>query len=154
MKRINPWPWAIIATFVLFLSGTLTLVVVACSHHLDLVSPDYYEQEIRFQNHLNRVRNTSELKRAVAIRLDPATRRLLIALPTEQTGKVTTGQVHLYRPSSAGLDQKIALNTNPSGEQSLDASHLLPGHWKVRVTWTCDGRDYFTEQSIMLQKPL
>jgi hypothetical protein len=45
----NLWPWAIVLTFVLFISGTVSLVVMACSQKVELVSQNYYEQELQFQ---------------------------------------------------------------------------------------------------------
>jgi hypothetical protein len=150
----NLWPWAIIATFVVFLSGTASLVVLACSQKVDLVSADYYDQEIRFQNHLDRLNNARDLQRAASIRFDAATHRLLIALPPEQSGKATNGQIQLYRPSTIGLDRRLPLAVNASGEQALDASNLRPGFWKVRLAWTCAGQDYFAEQGVLVGRAL
>lgn len=150
----NLWPWAIIATFIVFLSGTASLVVLACSQKVDLVSADYYEQEVRFQSHLDRLNHARELKRPASVRFDAATQRLLIALPSEQNGKVTNGQIHLYRPSTASLDERVALKVNDLGQQSLDASALHPGFWKVRIAWTCAGQDYFAEEGILVSKTL
>jgi len=44
----NLWPLGILLAFGLFFAGTIGLVVMACSHKMDLVSADYYEREIKF----------------------------------------------------------------------------------------------------------
>jgi len=38
----NLWPLGIIAAFVIFISGTISLVVMASSHKAELVSDNYY----------------------------------------------------------------------------------------------------------------
>ena len=39
--KSNPWPFAIILTFIIFLAGTIGLVVMACTRKVDLVSSNY-----------------------------------------------------------------------------------------------------------------
>ena len=34
--------------------------------------------------------------------------------------------------------------------QSLDASALKPGLWKIRVSWTVGQQDYFIDQKIVI----
>src|SRR5438045_4118000 len=78
------WPWAIIAAFCLFISGTVSLVVLACSQKVDLVSADYYEQEIRFQKHLDRVKCTEQSGARAAIGYDAPSQSIRISLPGNQ----------------------------------------------------------------------
>jgi nitrogen fixation protein FixH len=59
--------------------------------------------------------------------------------------------VHLYRPSSAGLDQKLKLEPDAKGVQTIDAAKLLPGLWEVRVFWTADRRDYFISRKVYVE---
>lgn len=60
------------------------------------------------------------------------------------------GGVQLYRPSAAGMDQRFKLTLNSQGMQSLDVSALRSGLWKVRVSWTVDGQEYFLEKNVVL----
>src|SRR5690349_16050760 len=131
----NLWPYGIILTFIPFISGTVGLVIMACAQKADLVSPDYYEQEIRFQSHLNRAARTQSLGASVAYK--PDTQQIRIELPKTLAPEKPVGQIHLYRPSAAGLDRHFVLDPDSQGFQSLDAAALVAGLWKVRVTWTC-----------------
>jgi hypothetical protein len=145
----NFWPYGIILTFVLFISGTIGLVVMACGQKTDLVSPDYYEQEIRFQSHLDRAVRTRPL--AASISYDSAARKIRIELPKTVAAEKAVGDIFLYRPSAAGLDRHVALDSDSQGVQSIDASVLVPGFWKVRVAWTSAAEDYFLERSITIK---
>lgn len=145
----NPWPWAIVGTLVLFLAGTVSLVVLACSQKVDLISRNYYEQELKFQAQIERQDHARKLPDA-AVTYDAAARRILISLPKEHANRTVSGWIQLYRPSAAGLDREIALNVDARGSQALDAAALQPGLWKVRVFWKADNKEYFIDQKVVL----
>ena len=143
----NLWPFGIVLAFALFLTGTLSLVVVACSHKMDLVSSDYYEREIRYETHLDRLRRTGS---QASIVYDGPARRIAIRLPAASPGSPLSGWVELYRPSAAKLDRRYPLSLDPHGVHSVDARELSPGLWKVRVSWNATGQDFFAEQSVIV----
>lgn len=146
----NPWPFGIMLALGLFAAGTLALIVIASSQKVDLVSADYYEQEIQFQSQLDRLNRTAPFGDDVKIAYDAATRRITISLPAEHANPDTAGHIHLYRPSTTGLDRELALNLDAAGGQTVDAAALLPGLWKVRVRWTARNQEYFADRSVMV----
>lgn len=154
MNAIKPhrslWPYAIITAFAIFISGTVALVVLAYSHRVDLVSSDYYEQEIKFQSHLDRLRRTRNLDAQGIVAYDFTTQQITISVPTNQTGQAVSGRIQLYRPSAAGLDQQVTLAPDSKGVQVVDAKDLRPGLWKVRVSWTIGDNDYFMDHKIIV----
>jgi nitrogen fixation protein FixH len=144
------WPYGIIAAFAIFISGTIGLIVLACAHRTELVSADYYEQEIKFQNRLDQLRRTAELNVAGAIAYDVGQQRIRICLPTGQSREAVSGRIQLYRPSAAGLDRQVALAPDRQGVQIVEAKDLRPGLWKVRVSWTVGDSDFFIDQKIIV----
>jgi hypothetical protein len=143
----NLWPLGIMLAFALFFAGTLSLVVMACSHKMDLVSSDYYEREIKYETHLDRLRRTGS---QASIVYDRAARRIAIGLPRASSGLPLSGWVELYRPSAAELDRRYPLSLDAQGVHSVDARELSPGLWKVRVSWNATGQDFFAEQSVIV----
>ena len=171
MKQpLNFWPLAIIVTFVLFISGTISLVVMACSQKTDLVSSDYYEQEIKFQRHLDQLEHTRTWAKDASVTYDSSTRHIRISLPKRQALSLShegegrgegeqrrptespqlTGHIQLYRPSAAGLDRRLKLETDSEGVQYLDTYSLQRGLWKVRVSWNANGTEYFLDRSLLI----
>jgi|ERR1051325_5058184 nitrogen fixation protein FixH len=146
----NPWPLAIIGGFILFIAGTIGLIVLACSQKMDLVSSDYYEQEIRFQHHIDRERRTAHLAAGAVVAYDAVKHRITIALPAAQARHAILGHIQLYRPSAAGLDRQIQLELNGNGVQSVSTEDLRPGLWKVRVAWTVEGQEFFLDQQVVI----
>jgi nitrogen fixation protein FixH len=150
-KNQTLWPFAIIGAFALFISGTVCLIVLACTHGSDLVSANYYEQELKFQEHIDRVHRTEVMAASAKVAYNADNATITLSLPTPQIAGATAGHIQLYRPSSVGLDRDVKLNVDRSGIQSVDASGLEPGLWRVRVSWTAEEREYYTEQQLVVK---
>jgi nitrogen fixation protein FixH len=148
-NRPNLWPVGILLSFGLFFAATICLVVVACSHRMDLVSPDYYEREIRFQEHIDRAQRGAAPASKPIVSYDLATRSISVSLKASSPNNLK-GRIELYRPSAAALDRHFELQLTADGTQSLDAAHLTPGLWKVRLTWTVADQEFFAEQDVIV----
>ena len=143
--KANLWPLGIILTFVIFIAGTVGLVVMSCLHGTDLVNANYYDQEIKYQA---RIDSEARAQQAGAnVSYDQTARHIVITLPATKT---VLGQIQLYRPSAAGLDKEFKLEPAANGVQTLDTAGLPPGLWKIRVSWNSDGHDYFIDQKIII----
>ncbi|MCX8089317.1 MAG: FixH family protein [Verrucomicrobiae bacterium] len=153
MKPVrNPWPLGLILAFALFIAGTAALIAIAASQRSDLVTPDYYEQELRYQTRLDALNRTAPYAGRICVELDAAGQQLQITLPRETLGPDTAGRIELYRPSAAPLDRAWPLQPDADGAQTFDVSGLEPGLWKVRLHWRTAGQDYFLERNLVLKR--
>lgn len=148
-KMINPWPIAITAWFSLCLIGTATFVIYASSQRVDLVRPDYYEEEVRYQQQINRL-NRAQQAGGVGIRYDAGQNRITLVLPPEHAKRAASGRIHLFRPSDSRLDRDLALAIDSGGRQNISAGGLPSGLWKVRVEWKAGGEDYLANGSVVV----
>ena len=146
----NLWPLGFILTLVVFFAGTVGLIVMACSQRVDLVSPDYYERELKFQGQIDRVERTHRAPSQASVAYDAAGQCITVSLPADQAGREINGRIELYRPSAAGLDRAVKLAPDSKGVQRLDAAGLAPGLWKVRVSWTVEQQDYFLDEKVVV----
>jgi hypothetical protein len=146
----NLWPLGIIATFVLFITGTVGLIVMACSQKTDLVSADYYEKELKFQGQIDRVERTRRAASQASVIYDPAGNCITVSLPADQAQREVTGSIELYRPSATGMDRAVKLAPDANGTQRLDAAALAHGLWRVRVSWTSEKQNYYLEQKVVV----
>src|SRR5215510_6578515 len=144
----NPWPLSIIAFFTVAIIGCGTFIAFCSRHPADLVADDYYEQEIRYQGQIDRLQHAQQPAAAVAVTYDAGTKRISIALAPNYASRKPCGSIQLYRPSAANLDRQLKLAPDEHGVQTIDASSLLPGLWKVRVSWTADAKEFFLDQKI------
>ena len=58
--RIEPWPIGIAGFFVVLIAALATWAVVAQRNREELVSADYYEQEVAYQQQINRLRRSAD----------------------------------------------------------------------------------------------
>jgi hypothetical protein len=149
-KRRNPWPITITAFFIVFFSGLVAFIIFASTQRVDLVRADYYEQEIHFQQQMERVNRTRNMADPAAVSYHSEQRCITIRLPSPPSGQAT-GQIHLYRPSDARLDQQFPLALQSDGTQRVDVSKLRVGLWKVRVQWELAGKEYYVDQPIVIR---
>jgi hypothetical protein len=145
----NPWPTSIIAFFTVAIIGCGTFIAFCSRHPADLVAADYYEQEIRYQGQIDRLQHATQAAHAATVTYHAKTRLISIALPNYSHRK-PSGSIQLYRPSTTNLDRQLKLEPDEQGVQTIDASSLLPGLWKVRVSWTADQKGYYLDQTIVV----
>jgi hypothetical protein len=142
--HFNPWPFGIIAVFVLLFIGITAVIIIAFTHRETLVSENYYEQEITYQSQIDDTARAQ--KSGAAISSNATGGKLVISLPVAQLAQKLSGTIELYRPSDPTLDQTIRLAPRADGTQSLDSAKLAAGLWRVRVKWNAGGQNYFLEQ--------
>lgn len=150
-KIQNPWPVGLVVFFIIFTSYIVGFVIFSCRQKMDLVREDYYDQEIRFQQQIDRVQRSVPVLADAAINYDRAGDFVTVKLPAVGTHEIS-GTVSFYRPSDAGLDANVKLELDPAGDQSVSVHALRAGLWKVRVQWKTGQQDYFFEKPIVIKR--
>jgi hypothetical protein len=148
-SKWSPWPIAIIGFFAAAIAGGISFVVFCCMHPTDLVTSDYYEQEVRYQAQIEKISRTKEISVVATVDYDPGQKVITIKVPQHHLPSLT-GTIHLYRPSSAVLDQQLNLKPDPEGVQLVKAADLAPGLWKIKVNWSADGKGYLLDQKVKI----
>lgn len=148
--KINPWPIAIVLYFVLFISGIVAWIAFAMRNDMELVRPDYYEQEIRYQQQIDRQNRAALLGDQLEVRFRPEQKTLTIGLPKTPGEESVTGEIHLYRPSDSRLDRHIPLALDRYNAQTVELGALQAGLWKVRLAWVSGGAEYYHDQKLIL----
>jgi len=145
----NLWPASIVGFFVIAIIFLATFVAWAVRQREDLVSADYYEREVRYQQQLDSMNRSQAIAAQVVVTFNPAQQAIILTLPRDQRSGAT-GSVHLYRPSDARLDREVPLAVDANGIQRVNAKTLEGGLWKVRVKWNSNGQEYFLDQPVIV----
>ncbi|WP_194778488.1 FixH family protein [Pararhodonellum marinum] len=137
------WGNSIVIVFVVFAVIMISMVTICMKQDdLHLVTQHYYEEEIKYQEHIDRVINASTLN-LTALAYDRDKKTMTLDLPI---GAV--GSLHFFRPSDARLDQILAVNMDQEKGIQVDVKGLKPGYWRVKLNWTASGKEYFQELKI------
>lgn len=148
--RRNPWPYAIVGYFIVFISAMACWITYAVRNDMELERADYYDHEVRYQAQIDRATRTASIRNEVSVTYKPDQMNLTIALPRDHRRPDTTGELHLYRPSDSRLDQRFPLALGESGVQILNVSDLQRGLWKLRLSWTANGSEYYFDQPLVI----
>ena len=147
------WARGIVAAYGVFALLTLTMVALAFSRDVHLVSEDYYEREIEHQRHIERVTRTNALPEGQQWTFTQDAEAYLFRFPTDRVKARIDGRIHFYRPDDAALDHLVDIALDEDGRQRVAASLLEPGRWRVRIEWQCAGLDYYDEFALTVKAP-
>lgn len=132
-------------TIIAFVGFILTLVVISVRQDdIHLVTENYYEKEIKYQDQIDRETSAAGLDREVLL-FDSQSKSMVLDLPVG-----AKGNLQLFRPSDARLDQELALDIQEEGKTTVSLDKLKSGYWKVQLTWTENGTDFYQEKKISL----
>lgn len=115
---------------------------------INLVSEDYYQKEIAYQDNIDQMNNTNQLSRELKFDYKVDSQEVMLGFPKESIG--STGVVNFYRPADASKDFKVKLNIANSENQTIPVQSLDRGLWVVKVSWEKDGKGYYKEEKMIL----
>jgi nitrogen fixation protein FixH len=140
--------WLIFGGFVVFILGC---VAFASMQRYDLVTPDYYAQQIDYQSQIDKNARTALLTEQPTIEFRNGDRTLSVAFPATFDPAQTAGTIHLFRPSNSSWDRTVPIALDAAGAQIIPAEKLVRGYWKVKVDWQSNGESYYFEQPIVIE---
>lgn len=147
--KIN-WGTGIVLAFMGFIGFILYFVINASTdvkYQHDLVSPDYYEEELNYQYEIDGEQKAILEKFFPKIILN--TKSLDFIFPSEKLAYDFDGHIILYRPSNKKLDLKIPITLKDS-IMKVSLEHLVPGRYDIKVFWVNSGQNYAYKKSVQL----
>lgn len=135
----------IVVSFVLFATFMAVLVTVCVRQDVSLVSKSYYDEEIKYQDQIERERNTQSLEKKPTIEL----RGNDLILAWNQDIPVTRATVSLFCPSNAKMDRTFKLAEGNNSE-ILELDDLNKGMYRVKLRWTMNNKEFYQEEIINL----
>jgi len=142
------WGYRVAALYISFVVMMLVLVSMAVKQDFDLVSPDYYRQEIEYQNRINKINNTQKLKEPLTFQIDDEAKQIHIQFP--KSLKTPSGKILLYRPTDSKKDVLMDVLANTDNAQSIDIAALQKGLWRIKIDWAANDVAYYNEEVIVI----
>lgn len=127
-------------TFALIMVG---VVFLSRQHDPGLVSKDYYNLDLNYQEHMDKKQNTANLSEALEIRYDAIRKVIRLKFPTN--AGTPAGAIKAYRSASVQDDFNLDVKTGPEGVMEIPAGQLTKGLWHLEVDWQANGTKYFNE---------
>lgn len=139
--------WALYGGFVLFI---LSMVAYVSLVDFQLVEKDYYPKEVAYQQRIDSEERALALPVQPSIRTSGVPQSAQLQLPPEWAGDVTDGSILFMRPSDHHYDFSVDIKTDANGLQEIVSDKLIPGFWRVTVSWKLDGQDYVTRHELFV----
>jgi hypothetical protein len=112
-----------------------------------LVVDDYYEKDINYQAHKDRVANSKALKTDLSIQKIKG-KEVRLQFP-DLPGTIS-GEVLFYKPDNASKDFKVQVKTDATGLLTVSTVNLVRGLWRIKVDWQAGDELYYNEMELIL----
>lgn len=143
------WGTGIVIAFIGFISFIMYFVInmnTNDKYDHDLVTEDYYKQELEFQNEINKETNAKSLTNN--IQWKKTDQGVIIVFPETLKANNITGKVFLYRPSNKQFDFEIPISLS-NHNLLIPDKRLLDGRWNIKVDWQYNDIDYLFKKEII-----
>lgn len=141
------WGYRIAAVYLVFVAGIGWMVYRSAGERVDLVTPDYYEQEIRYQERIRQQENAATLSAPVSASFRDG--RIEVQLPSEFDSTEVEGELTLYCPSDAGKDLHTRFTTTDRWAfLTVPADHS--GLQVLKLAFRAGDKGYHVEREILI----
>lgn len=137
------WGWKITLLYGGFVTMMVTLVVLSSQQDIPLVRNDYYEHDLKYNEHLTRMGNSQKLTKNVAVNYDEPNGKVTLQFPEEM--KSLSGEILVFRPSQEGIDFTLPIEKLENNQLTFGTSEMLKGKWKLKINWENESTAYYKE---------
>jgi hypothetical protein len=140
------WGTGILITIIIFMSITVLTGIYLMNQDVQLVTDNYYEKDLKYQNQIDKLNRTAALEEKVEIKFDGLAVELVF--PTSFDKSKLSGEIYFYRPSDRKKDFTIPLTLNSEARQIIPVTRIDKGFWRIKLSWSSDGIEYYNERAI------
>jgi hypothetical protein len=149
MKRIKiHWGYRVAVLYTGFASLIIFLVSLTFRENIDLVTPDYYAQELKYQEKKESIERNNRLENPA--RISRTKEQAVVIFPANFNPGDITGTIHIFRPSDKELDFQLAIRPDDNNYQIIDLKTLTRGLYRIKVSFKVNGEEYFLEEQIVV----
>ena len=140
------WGTGIALVYGLFALTMIGVVIRSQSYDPGLVSKDYYNLDMNYQEHLDKKQNAANLKESVTVRFDAVKQVIRVQFPASLG--TPAGSVKYFRMDTVKDDQNLKIRTDQAGIMEIPASQLTAGLWSLEIDWQANGTKFFNEAMV------
>jgi hypothetical protein len=140
------WGYKILFVYAIFITGILFMVFKSATQKMDLVTPDYYAKELKYQEKIDESNRVNALSEELHYQIKEA--EITINFPKDFAGKKITGTVNLYCPwdETKDITQNFSLQ-----DAALIIKTVNKGQHELHINWQAAGVTYYFEKKIFIQ---
>jgi hypothetical protein len=143
------WGTGVVLAFIAFISFIMYFVIKMNTddkYEHDLVTEDYYKEELEFQKDINKEQHSFSLVEDLNYKKTDS--GLIIQFPQNLKIEDISGIVFLYRPSNKQFDFETPISLS-NHNLLIPDKRLLDGRWNIKVDWEYHGNLYLYKKEIL-----
>lgn len=144
--KIN-WGVGITALYLGFVAMILLLVSMSIGQKIDLVTEHYYEEEVGFQDKIDKKERSAALTKPV--KWEVTAKEISIVFPGNVQQADLTGEIKLYCPSNDKNDRKFKIAPREH-TQIIPVGNIPEGTYHLQIDWKNKEQTYWTEDVIVI----
>lgn len=141
------WGHKLVLVFLVFGSGMSYLVYRCVKTNYDLVSKEYYKDELAYQQVIDGTYKANLLSSKVQVIQNE--KSIVLQFPAEMKKEVVSGSAWFYCPVDAKKDKKIVLAV-ADGKQEITREQFAAGKYLVKLSWNTGNQHYYSEQPLTI----
>jgi hypothetical protein len=142
------WGTGILIICISFVLLCVVTTLIFMNQDVELVSNNYYDKELKYQNNIDILKHTRDLNAEVKIACTEDI--ITLQFPEFLNSKYKSGDILFFRPSGKNHDFKVAISPDSTGCQKINSERLTRGLWKICIDWDTDGEKFYSEKSILI----
>lgn len=139
------WGNKLILVFIAFAGLMFFMVYKAMHTRYELVSKEYYQDELRYQDKIDGKTNALLVS---DVRIDANDDHLILQLPKEMEGQSIKGDIWFYCKTDAIKDLRIPLTADQEGKQFISKKQLKANKYLLKLSWETIDKKYYSEKDI------
>ncbi|MBS3992527.1 MAG: FixH family protein [Bacteroidetes bacterium] len=145
--KIN-WGWAIVialASFMIFISVLVVQLMFKKEYDHELVSKNYYKDELLYQLELNKLKNAEKLPQDITIKIQED--QLFIIFPDYMNYAAIKGSVRMQYVIEEQYDFELPIVLTHQ-KFIIDGDKMKKGLWYISVDWEYESESYLYKNKI------
>lgn len=140
------WGNKLLTVFIVFGCMIGFMVYKAVNTPTNLVSNEYYKDELKFQDRINALNNAKKLDDVQVLQSNGT---VSVTLPAAMKGTSITGEAYFYSKTDPGKDKHLILSAD-SLCTSFNKTVLPKGNVLLKLSWKSGSKNYYVEKPIDL----
>jgi len=142
------WGNKILLVFLVFAAGIFYLVYRSMHVNYELVSKEYYKDEIRYQDIIDASKRASALSKKIEV--SESGDIIAVQLPDEMKKEKVTGVMWFYCAADERKDRRISMQPDEHGAQQITKTGFAAGSYVVKFDWTSKNMRYYAEEPLTI----
>lgn len=138
------WGIRISILYIGFALFIIFMVWRSFGENIDLVTNDYYNKELEYNEQMEKTRRAGELIDKLNWKI--VNSHLILEFP----GLADGGTIVFQRPSDAKFDRSFTLSSSADSILSIPINEFTKGMYRLKADWSMAGVTYYNEQVVVI----